>query len=411
MRKTIQLTLFSLCLLILLAALLLFVAPPQAATAEGAFEVLATQLNQPRHIAFGPDGTLYVAEAGSGGDTCINPDPKNPEYMACIGLTGGLTSVTTDGTQERIADLYSIAHFFDPAAPPETAGPHDVAIASSGEMYVLIGLGADPALRDLFSGGEGQNLGQLAHVMSDGTWMNMVDVAAYEAAENPDGSLVDSNPYALHLTGDDSALAADAGGNTLLNVPFDAAITTHTVFPPGSGGWESVPTSIAEDSAGNYYVGELTGFPYPPGMANVYHVMEGMDPMVHESGFTNIGDIAYDEDGNLYVLELSKNGLLSGDITGAIIRVAPDGTRTTLVSRPCDMANLTGRELCFPTGLTVGADGMLYVSNFGVFGAAPPPAPSGQVIRIPPTEPTAVTLGELSASSTRALSAMLALAT
>src|SRR5687767_3360487 len=82
-------------------------------------------------------------------------------------------------------------------------------------------------------------------------------------------------------------------------------------------------------------VGQLTGFPFPVGGANVYRVPAGGGtPQVHASGFTAIIDILFGPDGSLYVLQIAANGLLgafsSGDWTGALIQVMPDGTRTEI---------------------------------------------------------------------------------
>jgi sugar lactone lactonase YvrE len=72
-------------------------------------------------------------------------------------------------------------------------------------------------------------------------------------------------------------------------------------------------------------------------------------------------------DGSLYVLEISKPGLLTGP-PGALIRVAPNGTRTELVPG----------ELFFPGGLVFGPDGALYVTNGGILPGG------GTVLRIVP---------------------------
>jgi hypothetical protein len=55
-------------------------------------------------------------------------------------------------------------------------------------------------------------------------------------------------------------------------------------------------------------------------------------------------------------------------MTGALIKITPDGARTTV---------LTDR-LVAPTGLAVGPDNALYVSNYGVFNG------KGEVLRIQP---------------------------
>jgi glucose/arabinose dehydrogenase len=72
----------------------------------------------------------------------------------------------------------------------------------------------------------------------------------------------------------------------------------------------------------------------------------------------------------MYVLELAKNGLFDAfvfnDWTGALFRIAPDGTRTEIAEG----------SLTAPGGVTVGADGALYVTNNSIFSG------EGQVVRI-----------------------------
>jgi sugar lactone lactonase YvrE len=86
-----------------------------------------------------------------------------------------------------------------------------------------------------------------------------------------------------------------------------------------------------------------------------------------ETGFTTIIDIEFADDGSLYVLQISTDSLfIAPPSPGALIRVAPDGTRTTIAME----------ELSFPGGLAIGPDGDLYVSNRGTS------ANGGQVLRI-----------------------------
>jgi hypothetical protein len=61
---------------------------------------------------------------------------------------------------------------------------------------------------------------------------------------------------------------------------------------------------------------------------------------------------------------------LSGDPTGAVIQVAPNGARLVLASE----------GLVNPSGVTVSPDGQLYVTNYGTS------AELGQVVRIQPVE-------------------------
>ena len=136
---------------------------------------------------------------------------------------------------------------------------------------------------------------------------------------------------------------------------------------------DTVPTSVALGPDGDYYVGQLTGFPFPVGAANIYRVpAAGGAPQVVASGFTHIVDLTFGPDGSLYVVEIAKNGLLAAfndnDWTGALIRIAPNGTRTELVPG----------VLTAPGGVAVGSNGDLYVTNNSIY------SDIGQVIRIRP---------------------------
>jgi DNA-binding beta-propeller fold protein YncE len=84
------------------------------------------------------------------------------------------------------------------------------------------------------------------------------------------------------------------------------------------------------------------------------------------SGFTTVIDIAFDPDGNLYVLEHSTGPAFFA-LPGRLVEVAPDGTRTTVID-----------GLTRPGSVALGPDGALYVSNRGTS------IGTGEVLRIEP---------------------------
>lgn len=361
-----------LMLALALLGLLMF---PSSAIGETNFDVIASGLDNPRGLAIGPWGSLYVAEAGIGGE---GPCFEGPEGETCYGESGAITWIYRD-TQVRIATgLPSLAGRDGTGA----GGPQDVGIRRPGVAYTIIGLGGDPAIREDpdILGPVDPGLGYLAVPGRGGRWRLETDVAAYESKANPDGGEVDSNPYGLLTTGT-GHLVADAGANALLHVGFDGEIETVAVFanrlvdappflglPPGAQiPMQSVPTAVAMGPDGAYYVGELTGFPFPQDAARVYRVVPGQAPEIYADGFTNIIDITFDSEGYLYVLEFMTNGLLAGDPTGALIQVAPDGTRTVLASE----------GLIMPGGVVAADDGTLYVTNCSNCGQG-----AGQVLRM-----------------------------
>ncbi len=367
-------------LLFTLLALATAQAAPAAETAASSnFTVVADGLANPRGIVFDESGNLYVAEAGSGGEgVCI----EGAEGPLCFGSSGAVTKVTMDENRSAVAQSQVVTGLPSLGAPTTgdaATGPHAVAFDAGGEMVVITGLGGPPSWQDPAGplGASGAEFGWLMTadpvVDSYTPWVNL---AAYEASEDPDGDNVDSNPFGMVADGSSLAVT-DAGGNSLLAISDSGSIATEAIFParmvefpPGSGSMmpmQAVPTGVRVGPDGATYVGQLTGFPFPVGGANVWRVPDAGDAEVYEGGFSSILGIDFAADGSLYVLEMFANGQLSGDPTGAVIHVATDGTRTVLASE----------GLITPTGLTVGPDGAVYVSNFGVSGSM------GQVVRIP----------------------------
>lgn len=358
---------------ILLMSLIALALTSQPAAADSHWEVVASGLNNPRGLAIGPDGSLYVAEAGFGGDGACIANPEGGE--ACYGPSGAITRVMNGEQTQVVTGLPSLAG----ADGIGATGPTDVSFR--GRVgWVVTGLGADPSARDLL-GAAGEQFGRLALFLDNGKYQFTADVSAHESVENPDGGNIDSNPYAVQALAGSHTVVADAGANALLEIRKDQ-VSTLAVFParmvdappflglpPGTQiPMESVPNAVVSGPDGAFYVGELTGFPFPVGGGRVYRVVPGEAPEVVAEGFTNIIDLAFGPDGHLYVLEITKNGLLSEDFTGALLRVEADGSLTELASD----------GLVAPGGLVIDAEGGIYISNFSVFPGA------GQVIYIAP---------------------------
>jgi hypothetical protein len=371
----------------------------EATAATPAMTIVMRDLNNPRGLAFGSNGALYVAEAGRGG---TQPCFVGPEGQEFAGATGAVSRLWHGAQQRIVTGLPSHAA----AGGFGALGPHDVLPRGGGRIDVTIGLGTDPAQRSLCAP-IGKDFGWLVRAQANGDWRRSVDIAAYEAHANPDGGAIDSDPYGLlagangrrqddanedeqsgsedEQDGDNgrngqgaSTIATDAGGNSLLAIRSNGAISTLAVFPSRSTGraTDSVPTTVARGPDGALYVGELTGFPFATGDANVYRVVPGSTtPVVFRSGFTAIIDIAFGRDGSLYVLEFATGPGLTGP--GDLVRVTPSGTRTVVA---------TG--FVAPSSVAIGPDAAFYVSNCGVFpaGGAPPctAGGGGHVLRFKP---------------------------
>ncbi len=342
--------------LALVVSLVPLLALPASATSQP--EVVATGLNGPYKLTEDASGDLFVAEAGSGGDACMTVEgPEGEEIEACVGTSGSVTRISGDTFNRPVTGLPSVTF------GEEVIGPTAVDFDSSGDLHVLVGMGGDLAVRT--AAGD-DRFGTLIRVADDEETV-VADLVVYEEENDPDADMPgfegpDSNPFGLAFDGDD-ALVTDAGGNSLLRVS-EGVISTEAVFPsmfvdpppfipiPGQIPMQAVPTAVNLDGDDVIHVSQLTGFPFPVGAANIYSVVDSVvTPAL--TGFTNIIDFAIADDGTIYVVEFAANGLLSEAPEAALVQVRTDGTRKTL---------LYGDELPVPGGITVGSDGLIYLS-------------------------------------------------
>jgi hypothetical protein len=296
----------------------------RAPATPATLETVMSGLDNPRGLGFGPDDALYVTEAGKGGPPAA--DASNCRFVRgqvqCVGATAAVSRLRS-GTQERVAT--GLPSYAPQPSGRGATGAHDIALRGQSG-WITVGLGGDPRTRHEWPGDQ---FGRLVRMRSNGTWSAGADIAAHEAAHNPDGNVPDSNPYGIQAR-HGGLVVTDAGGNDLLKIDADGDISTLAVFPARPGRpTDSVPTAVVRGRDDTYYVSELTGVPFATGAANIYRVRPHKAPEVFLSGFTAVIDLAVACDGrSLYVLQHATGPGLTGP--GALIRVAPDGTRTTV---------------------------------------------------------------------------------
>jgi hypothetical protein len=339
-------------------------------------EVVATGLLNPRGVEVGLDGSVYVAESGAGGPTLAQGLIAGEPGPVCLGNTGvvekfrrGRRTVVGNFdslTAAAVADDGTAS--CDPGTiGAESVGPSDIAVHLDGSIAVSMGLGGNVDIRSGFPAPFADQFGKLLSVNRRGQVSEIADITAYEHTANPDQGEDDSNPYGVasffgtHYVADaggNDVVAVDRRGNvsTLAVIPGPGPLTTPSpcgppvILPPA----QAVPTTVAIGPDGAVYVGQLTGFPFTPGVAKVFRVDRRTGEVTtFAEGFTNIVGIAWGLDRSLYVLEIARDGLLCGPPQGRLVKIKR-GVQTEVAVEG---------GLSAPGGVAVGLDNTIYVTN------------------------------------------------
>jgi hypothetical protein len=331
---------------------------PNSLPSTAPVTVVAQGLNNPKSLAWGPYGHLLVSEGGTVGPECVGTD--------CFGLTGSITDISS-GTPVRI--VKGLASFSDNG---QVTGPDGLVFGSDRHLYALetkssfvipSGLSADltAQLRKQYGAVLDVTSPRHPSVIArpgdfDFTW----------AAENQ--SKGDANPYHMIAAPNNGFYLVDAGANVLDSVRHTGEIRVLAFMPKTATSADSVPTCVAKGPDGALYIGQLGGAPTSATGASIFRFVPGTGALsVWQTGFSAITGCGFGASGDFYVTEFDTTGFPpSGFPAGAVIQIAPNGTRTVLGDG----------KLVAPNGFLARSDGSIYVVNNSTS------AGTGQVVKI-----------------------------
>ena len=337
--------------------------------------VITTGLNGPRGLKFGPDGMLYVAEAGTGGTTstagkCAQVVAPVGPYLG--GNTARISRIDKKGNRTTVASGFPSSV----DAMGDLQGVADLAWVDGQLVALLAGGGC--------SHGNANSPNGIALVNThNSSWNLIANLSQFiqthpvkypnPADFEPDGTFYSMVAYQNRLY----AVEPNHGQVISIGGPNDI----YSALDVSASQGHIVPTAITERD-GDFFLGNLNLFPIEPNFARMLllsrvacnpaqELIDGGGPrslhiIASKAGFTTVVGTEFGPDGLLYVLEMSDAAGYPAPGNGKVVRVRYDGTIE-------DVA--TG--LSVPTAMTFGPDGELYVSNWGAAGPG-----MGQIVKI-----------------------------
>lgn len=335
--------------------------PPQFARGWHGTTVL-DGLDQPRGLAWTPSGDMCIAEAGHLEGVAVERRGRLGEGAS----TGRVTCRTAAGARTVVAE--GLPHTRLPFESGATVGAAALALRPGDRrLYLAVGAGFHApagAIVALPLPGRGVAVPAAPALVAD---LDPLFRAAADAGPDlPDPTdLRVANPYAM-VAGPDGALyVTDGAANALARVWPDASLPA-----PGAPEYVArfpnvVPTGLARGPDGAWYVALFGALPHQRGEGSVARVAEdGTWRLVAMQLTLPIG-VAFDAGRAVYVLEFAARYLPRRD------RFAPESGRllraATLDEATQGRWQTIARRLDFPTAVTTGPDGALYLSLSGAY--------------------------------------------
>jgi hypothetical protein len=346
-------------------------------------------LDNPRGLAFLPSGMLAVAEAGHAGSLCLG-------QAGCGGLTGRIIVVSPKGGH-RTTLATGFPSIGGPFAPFGLGG----LVVRDGRLYAIVGENpqefGDPTsdcqgrprpnacaarLRRIIA-----RVGNFVRVRSTTADRGSQVLARvgrfdyrYTSLHPQPQTPPDADPFGLIDRPSRGFYVIDAASNTLGSVDVRGRISVLGVVPDPPHHepiYDAAPTCAAQEPDRSVIIATESGMLLRWKRHRISRLLDG-------GKIQQVVACLADAQGNVYLanLDTSVRHFIGRPHTGSVVRVSPEFRATYLA-----------RNLNYPTGMTMGPDGHLYVAVNGLCPAqlsqvnsqnAPPHAcpGSGEVIRL-----------------------------